>query len=501
MKHKIYSIALVAALCGMVFGGCKKDNPLEGTDYNTIITVKNSDAKTHYNPETHGVEWDEDDQISVTRGSNTFSTFILSDLSDGVATFVGTIPDDITEGSYYGIYPAQEGLSINDDKLNCVAIQPIQTLTNNTFGKGNNTAVGCNNSTTMQFRNVGGLVKIAMKGDLAIKSITITDEDGQKLSGRGTINIFPNSNLAITWDNDNSSSTVTAQAPDQTNGISINGGKWFYIVLPPCTLNHYIIDIVDKDGDHHTKHFSTPITISRRTVTFLGGFDMTEEYKQIRYTNGSTTIPTTSPFLNNAISQVYDNDNNCWVATYSRVITSIPSEAFYQGSNQHSDITSIVIPKSVTSIGEYAFKNCSNLTSINIRNATTFGTEAFHGCTNLTSIVIPNATSIGEAAFSHCTHLSSITLPNITSLWQGTFYECTNLTSVEIPLVTRIKGYAFYHCTSLHDVYSTIAAPTIGENVFNGVPNNALIHLPDTCDHTLVNWGDWPGGYAYDYND
>ena len=131
MKHKIYSIALVAALCGMVFGGCKKDNPLEGTDYNTIITVKNSDAKTHYNPETHGVEWDEDDQISVTRGSNTFSTFILSDLSDGVATFVGTIPDNITEGSYYGIYPAQDGLSINDDKLNCVAIQPIQTLTQN----------------------------------------------------------------------------------------------------------------------------------------------------------------------------------------------------------------------------------------------------------------------------------------------------------------------------------------------------------------------------------
>ena len=57
-RSKIYSILLMAALCGTAFEGCKKDDPLAGKDYNTIITVKNSDGKTHY--DNGAVVWDQE---------------------------------------------------------------------------------------------------------------------------------------------------------------------------------------------------------------------------------------------------------------------------------------------------------------------------------------------------------------------------------------------------------------------------------------------------------
>ena len=73
-------------------------------------------------------------------------------------------------------------------------------------------------------------------------------------------------------------------------------------------------------------------------------------------------------------------------------------------SNEDTEITDLVIPNNVTSIGGSAFSKCTGLTSIEIPNSvTSIGGEAFRGCSGLTSITIPNSvTSIGEYAFSGC---------------------------------------------------------------------------------------------------
>ena len=88
---------------------------------------------------------------------------------------------------------------------------------------------------------------------------------------------------------------------------------------------------------------------------------------------------------------------------------------------------------SVNSIGSYAFKYCSSLTSVTIGNSvTSIGYQAFASCDSLTSVTIPDSvTSIGDSAFSSCSSLTNVTIGNsVTSIGVDTFYFCRSLTSV-----------------------------------------------------------------------
>ena len=107
----------------------------------------------------------------------------------------------------------------------------------------------------------------------------------------------------------------------------------------------------------------------------------------------------------------------------------------------------------VTSIGNFAFDDCSSLTSVTIPNSvTSIGSDAFRGCSSLPSVTIPNSvTSIGSSAFSGCSSLTSIVIPDgVTSIGVRAFYKCSSLTSIIIPdSVTSIEEEAFSGCSSL----------------------------------------------------
>ena len=147
-------------------------------------------------------------------------------------------------------------------------------------------------------------------------------------------------------------------------------------------------------------------------------------------------------------------------------LTSISNYAF----SNCSSLTSIEIPNSVTSIGHHAFSGCTGLTSIEIPNSvTSLNGSAFSYCTGLTSIDIPNSvTSIGNNVFEYCSGLTSIEIPNsLTSIGSNVFSYCTGLTSIEIPnSVTSIGNYAFSGCTGLTSIEIPNSVTSISSTVF-----------------------------------
>ena len=182
------------------------------------------------------------------------------------------------------------------------------------------------------------------------------------------------------------------------------------------------------------------------------------------------------------------------------------------------DATEIIVGKAVTSIGNYAFRNCSGLTSVTIPSSvTSIGDWAFDGCSGLASFVVDSAnqhysaindllcskdgktliacpdrltsvtipssvTSIGNRAFGGCSGLASLTIPSsVTSIGDYAFYNCSGLTSVTIPAsVTSIGDSVFDNCSSLTLATISEGVTSIGSCMFRDCSNLTSVTIPNT---------------------
>ena len=138
--------------------------------------------------------------------------------------------------------------------------------------------------------------------------------------------------------------------------------------------------------------------------------------------------------------------------TIPNMVTSIGISAFYNCRGLSGDLT---IPNSVTSIGSCAFENCSGFTGrLTVPNSVTeIEPGVFMGCSGFTnSLILPNSvTSIGNYAFKNCSGFTSLIIGNsVTSIDKEAFYNCSGFTSLIIGnSVTSIGSYAFYNCSGL----------------------------------------------------
>ena len=270
--------------------------------------------------------------------------------------------------------------------------------------------------------------------------------------------------MEITLDSDVEFSFYIGNAPDDTQttmNCSIDWGDG--------TVETKTITADDKgfklSHNYKAGSYSIELYDVERDYRVVEGTEETGMYGDIYYNSSISPIESVKRVI-------LDEGNN----SDSGSVVSIGRGAF----SNCSSLTSVYIPKGVTSIDAYTFSNCS-LTSVNIpEEVTSIGTYAFKDCYGLTSINIPESvTIIGECAFYGCS-FSSVHIPeSVTIIGDGVFYYCSSLTSVYIPeSVTSIGEYVFDSCS-----FSSINIPegvtSIGDGAFYDCRSLRSINIPE----------------------
>ena len=348
------------------------------------------------------------------------------------------------------------------------------------------------------------------ESNMTINSVTFDNELVSGVKNFATINVTNTGDsyelpIYVYIDNKMMAGGSAWLSPQETGEIRIS--------FTPESAGEKIFDIhattyVVNNNDGTIKeviktYFSETITISLGTKLDFNGI-----YYNVDWQNKELEILSKPDYSRYSGDFIIPESVNYDGNTYK--VTSIGESAF---ANCY-DLTSITIPNSVTSIKNLSFYGCKGLTSLTIPNSvTSIGYSAFMGCTGLTSLTIPASVAfIDKVAFSDCNfssivvedeninydsrencnaiiHTASNTLilgcketiiPNsVTGIDYRAFGNCKGLSSIIIPQNVIVIGTStFEGCKDLTSIEIPKNAKTIMRNAFKGCTNLASVTLP-----------------------
>ena len=343
-------------------------------------------------------------------------------------------------------------------------------------------------------------LKLAFDSQATPIEVTITVEN---LSTQNTLRV----NL-----NDKLSSTV-----ENFEKVVENDGRAY--------TNQTDITLQPKGQENDSTTFTITMSVTNKNNSLTADFDYelnledqyyVETYEYFTFEdNGDGTVELTAfdeglaPSTNIVIPSTVSLVDGVWMEGDEFDVTSIGDYAFENcsgltevdlsnctklasiGEQAFEDcigITKVSLPLSLTMIEDYAFRNCAKLTNINLSNCLNLmdiDYEAFCGCSGLKGkLDLSNLTkwiSMGQSAFEGCTGLTEIILPSsLTSTGDYAFENCSGLTSITLPSKLEFFGEnSFAYCTSLTSITIPASLTRIGLAPFEGCINLKIIEVEE----------------------
>jgi len=443
-------------------------------DYGTAITVKAKPAEGKCVR-----NWDNDDPIIPAKAATLTKTYTLTENTTATAHFA----------SYHTLTPGA------DLTVNGVPVSQGSTIT-----------VPTGATVVLTHDHVGYTAHYTVNTTAIDGSTFIMPDENVTVSATWTMTTY-----TITYEL-NGGDVATA------NPTSYNIETETFTLNNPTKPGYTFTGWTGSNGDTP----ETTVTITKGTMT--EDLNYTANFEFIRFTEGDLSYEWTSATSvkvtacnNSATSVTIPATVSNLGVTYN--VTAISNQVFYncpslesisvaEGNTvYHSEGNCIietashtliqgcknsVIPDGVTTIGDYAFKACTGLTSITIpANVTSIGYAAFTSCSGLESISVaagnPKFHSEGNCLIETASHTliqgckNSVIPDDVTTIGGGAFANCTSVTSIEIPAsVTHIGDFAFSGCTSLTSIEIPASVTSIGDYAFSGCPGltSVTIYAP-----------------------
>ena len=386
----------------------------------------NGDSKAYINDDNYAC-WEAGDKVKI---NNVQCTIRFENGTQGAANTAiingASLPSD---QDLLAFYPASQVSSWNGDNVT-ISLPQVQTYEEHNGHQiiNNPMAAYCPaDSNKLKFRNLCALLKVTIQApaneDLAVKGILVKGDDGQMLWGTAPLTLdYQQKPMLEKLTNGGATVGLNFETPAQ---IRTGSSRSFYIVVPAGASFLNFTFIVTTNHGVYWKESKVNQTLPRNHIGALA------------YTPADA---------DNVSSILYEGS----VGDVSQKDFGGAQVIFNAGGV-------LLFDRPLTTIGDNAFKDCTNLRNITLPAwVTSIGDNAFEACYSLSSITLPESlTSIGDNAFEDCYSLSSITLPaGLTSIGDYAFLHCASLTTVYVkrweqgsnPAITQGGTFMFFGC-------------------------------------------------------
>lgn len=459
-----------------------------------IVECEGAQSRTYMDDDTK-LYWHSDDRLAVFCGNNDSVEYRFNGTTGDKSGSISPVSQDEAMSSsfdaVYAYYPYEEGVALNDDQTLQVSLPMVQNYEAGGFARGVYPMVSVSESLAnnlLTFRNVCGMLKLQLWGNVAIRSITIKGNNGEILSGDAAVIASYDAMPTIEM----MSSGSNYVAVDCGDGLQLNAKVTdIYVVLPPVTLSRgFTMEIEDVEGNVYMKSTAKSIIIKRNTILPMQAVEIAytalPASNELWYTttNGAQLSLSSDKF--NAAIVSHNEVDGKWVVKFATDLTTLNKESF----DSKSTLKSITLPDSVTRIEDFAFYNCSSLADVHLSaNLEYLGQHVFSYCEAIKSINIPaSLSSFASSPFNNAVidtltidcNLADIELDNGAIASEPLLYNAEVKNLVFTPMVEYVGAYSFMGQSSLKSITMPYGIKSVGDGAFWGCSSLTEVTFPES---------------------